>query len=171
MRLSETIRRQMAEVSPYRGGVQSLVAEANGLTVRCELTAADGLGCALSKLELESDSTKDLPFDWLSKLADRLCNRITYLLEPLQTIEADKRTGSVLVRSKKPRKTDGNLSYYEMVADNHHHAMLERYRYDVANRGRTAVPMVLTQDQLEMLVDDLAETMAEINEQSQQSRY
>jgi hypothetical protein len=117
----------------------------------------------LTHLDLVEERKDSLTMDELVHWAEWICGRVTYLLEPLQVVEIDKRNGIAMIRSKMPKRklpkpAGEKISYYEMLADQHHHASLRRYQYRRPTRERGSVPFGLTHEQLEVLVDDLVES-------------
>ena len=91
----------------------------------------------------------------LKAWADRVANRVTYLMEPLVVLELDEQEAAVELRSKTPTPRDGRRSYYEVVLAADGSAVLERISFNEADRKREAVPFQLTREVLERLVDDL----------------
>lgn len=158
MKISDELRRLVDERSPFTGRIESVVAEGGGVTVRCDMQSAEGVGCALTQLDMVEERRKVLNPDDLCRWAEWICGRVTYLLEPLGVVEVDRQSGVAVVRSKPPHRRGDRIAYYEMLADRNHHASLRRYQYDVRSKKRGAVTFPLTHEQLEILVDDLAES-------------
>jgi hypothetical protein len=155
MNLSQTVRRRVEERAPLVGQVEQILASEGGLTIRCELQEAQRLGCALTQIELVADSPRRLDPNELADRAQQICSKVTYLLEPLQPIEVDGLAKTALVRSRTPRKADGAISYYELLTSSDCHTSLRRYCFDESQRKRRLVEFLLTNDQLELLLDDL----------------
>lgn len=153
--LSHTITQRVRQNAPFHDHLEHVVASDAGLTVHCDVSGAEMLGVALTRLQLVEDSPKALTASELASRANKLCERVTYLLEPLQTIEVDSRSRSVLVRSKQPRKQGKILSYFELLSVAGEGISLSRYSFDPEAGQRTAVEFILTPDQLELLLDDL----------------
>jgi hypothetical protein len=141
--------------APFHDHVEHVIASDGGLTVKCAIAGAERLGCALTQLELVEEDRAVLTLDQLDARAERICKRITYLLEPLGKIEVDALAKSALVRSARPKKQGETISYYELLASADRHTTLRRYCYDAHRRSRSAVDFSLTNDQLEMLLEDL----------------
>jgi hypothetical protein len=163
MSVSESLHKLVEERIPFRDRIEPIVASDQGVTVRCDLTQAEGVGCMLTHLDLVEERKDSLTMDELVHWAEWICGRVTYLLEPLQVIEIDKKTGIAMIRSKMPKKklakpAGEKIAYFEMLADQHHHASLRRYQYRRPTRDRGSVPFGLTHEQLEVLVDDLVES-------------
>lgn len=155
MSLSHALLAQVSDRVPFQNRVEQIIARADKTTVRCELSAAERLGFALTRLELIEEDQGMQTFAQLERRAEQLCAKVTYLLEPLQPIELDRQLGSALLRSRVPRRRGDLLSYYEVLANTDHHMTVQRFCYDRAARKRRVVEFVLSPDQLEMLVDDL----------------
>lgn len=161
MNLSDTVQRLVSERMPFQGRIEPIVASSEGVTLRCDLTSAEKVGCTLTQIDLVEERHPAISMDDLVHWAEWICGRVTYLLEPLRVIEMDKQAGIALIRSGKPKTRRGEISYYELVADRHHHAWLRRYQAKARVRG--SVPFPLTHEQLEVLIDDLVES-AHVNE-------
>lgn len=155
MNLSEVIRRGVQHRAPFHDHVEHVIASEGGLTVRCAISGAERLGCALAQLELVEEGRTVLTLDQLDDRVEQICQKITYLLEPLGKIEVDSLTKSALVRSATPKRQGEQISYYELLASADRHTTLRRYCYDAAKRSRATVDFALTNDQLELLLEDL----------------
>jgi hypothetical protein len=155
MSLSQTVQSRVSARAPFREQLEQVIASEGGVTVRCELSGADALGCAITQLQLVAESPRSLTMDELAAHADRICEKVTYLLEPLRCVEVDRQARLALLRSRQPKQKEKQLGYYELLLSADQTASLRRYSYDRGARKRTAVPLILTLDQLEMLVDDL----------------
>ena len=156
MNLSWIVRSRVADRAPFRDRLEQVIASRDRVTVRCEVSCADSLGCALTQMQvLDEGGPETLAPEQLAARAERICDTVTYLLEPLRTIEVDQRAHVALIRSREPRRRGTQLSYYELLTTDDHGMSLHRYRFDDATRKRTAIPYVLTGDQLETLLDDL----------------
>ena len=162
MNISESIRRGVQHRAPFHNHVEQIIASESGLTVRCAVSGAERLACALTQLELVEEGLKSLTMEQLNARAERICQKITYLLEPLGKIEVDSLAKSALLRSAKPKTTGTQISYYELLASADRHTTLKRYCYDASRRDRTAVEFSLSNEQLELLLDDLVTLTAEV---------
>lgn len=158
MKISDELRRLVTERSPFTGRIESVVAEDEGVTVRCDVTTAETVGCSLAQLDMVEERRRILNPDDLCRWAEWICGKVTYLTEPLGLVEIDRQSGLAVLRSKPPLRRGERIAYYEMLADRHHHASLRRYQYDLRSKKRGAVSFPLTHEQLEFLVDDLAES-------------
>jgi hypothetical protein len=142
--------------APFPGGVQRLEAAEAGLaSVRCDVVAADGVGCALVELECRPIGRRPGANDLLH-YANDLCKRINYLMEPLRVVEFDPKAG-VLVLSEKPRRKGDALGYYHFHASPTGGTLLHRVEYSADVRKKVFSPFALTHDQFEQLVEDLVD--------------
>lgn len=155
MNLSEVIRRGVQHRAPFHDHVEHVIASEGGLTVRCAISGAERLGCAIAQLELVEEGQAVLTLDQLDDRVEQICRKVTYLLEPLGKIEVDAMAKSALVRSATPKRQGEQISYYELLACADRHTTLRRYCYDSGRRTRSSVDFALTNDQLELLLDDL----------------
>ncbi len=83
---------------------------------RCEIETADSLACSLNWISYSSSVLEQLADQALKEFADQLASRLTYLLEPICTIEADPDV--VQLRSQPPscNAEDRSRSYFELLA-------------------------------------------------------
>jgi hypothetical protein len=158
MTLSQSVRRRVEERAPLVGQVEQILSSEGGLTIRCEVQEAQRLGCALTQIELVAESPTPCDAMELADRAQRICDKVSYLLEPLQPIEVDGLSRTALVRSRTPRKSEGAISYYELLTSCDHHTSLRRYCFDESQRKRRLVEFLLTNDQLELLLEDLMQS-------------
>ena len=158
MRLGRIIRDRIDQGGPFQDQLQELVATQDNVTLRCELSGADRLSCALTQVKVVDEGATILSAEALTRRAEGICSTITYLLEPLRPIEIDRLAGAAMLRSHQPRRQENCISYYELLVGSDHLTAMRRYCYEVSSRQRQAVRFVLTKDQLELLLDDLAAT-------------
>lgn len=155
MTLSQTVWAGVQRQAPFHDQVEEFVASEGAVHVRCGISSAELLSCALLRLEVWTEQGKRLSDAELAQRANLICQQITYLLEPLKTVELDAHSHTALVRSGKPKSRDGSLSYYELLVTDDQHALMQRYSFDKFARRRNPVAFPLTVEQLEQLVDDL----------------
>jgi len=142
--------------APFSGGVQRLEAAEAGLaSVRCDVVAADGVGCALVALECRSAAQRPAASDVL-RLAGDLCKRVNYLMEPLRLVEFDPKAGAIVL-SEKPRRKGDSVGYYHFHASPTGATVLHRVEYNAAVKRKVFSPFALTHEQLEQLVEDLVD--------------
>ncbi len=121
-------------------------------TARCEIEAGDSLACSLKSVEYSSTALEQLAEKELRELADQLAGRLTYLLEPICTIEADP--DLVQMRSQPPAHdaADGSRSYFELLA---RPGQLRLVRYHKqAGQPRQSTAMQLTHEAVARLLLD-----------------
>ena len=111
---------------------------------RCEIEAADSLACSLHWIDYTSSVLSQLADHALKDFSDQLASRLTYLLEPISTIEADPDV--VQLRSQPPscNSEDGSRSYFELLARSSR-LRLVRYHKQVGE-PRQEVTMHLTHE-------------------------
>jgi len=130
--------------------------EVDGLRVRLEIGEQGPIGCSINRLTVWPVHA---PFWVLVDVGEAVASRVTYLLEPLKVIETAPRLGLMQIRSARPLVRRGQTEYYEILAalqvDGHIGLSLARYRTQKGARGRTLVPINLTWETLERLLDDL----------------
>jgi hypothetical protein len=155
MNIAQTIRDRVETRGSFRDHVEELVANDLELTVRCALSSADGIGCGLLSVQIADERPGTFAASDVVRLADGICGKVTYLLEPLRTIEVDSRAPAALVRSAVPRLRGESLCYYELLVGGDHRTTVQRYSFDKAAHERKPVEILLTKDQLEVLIADL----------------
>lgn len=166
MNLSDTIRRGVELHAPFHDHVEQVLASQGGVTVRCSVSGAERLGCALTELELIEPGAAPLTMAELDERVERICAKVTYLLEPLRKIELDANAKVALVRSREPKhllvaRPDADapaiehVAYYELLAQANRRVTLQRYRFVPTNRKRAPTEILLTNEQLALLVEDL----------------
>jgi hypothetical protein len=96
-----------------------------------------------------------VPFDRLETWAESLCKKVTYLLEHIGPLEADREAQSVLVRSAPPTKEPDRSSYYEMLVQAPGQLALRRYVRSAGSAGRVACDIQVTHEVLIKLVGDI----------------
>jgi hypothetical protein len=156
MSISRALMDGLGGRAPLTSGVQRLEAIEAGLaSVRCDVVAADGVGCAIAKLECQAIGRGPAAAD-LARYANDLCKRVTYLMEPLRVVEFDPKAGA-LVLSEKPRRKGDSVGYYHLHAKPSGATVLHRVEFSESAKQRVFSPFALTHDQLEQLVDDLVD--------------
>ncbi|HUS39445.1 MAG: hypothetical protein WBF93_01830 [Pirellulales bacterium] len=139
---------QGALVSP-----QQIAISGDNYQFVCELNALGTLGCALSHMTVCGDKLATASLDELKQVSELLASKLTYLLEPVATIEVDPEGCTVQMRSDPPhRERDGNV-YYELLV-RPGEVTLRRYRTE-QRQPREAVAAHLTREVLVRLADDL----------------
>ena len=70
-------------------GPQTIEASDEGRRIFCEVTAVGPLGCAVNHVTLETEELADTAIEDLKAIGQSLAAKLTYLLEPVATIEVD----------------------------------------------------------------------------------
>lgn len=138
------------------------VSDGSGVTASVEVISVESLGVACDELRLEIPSLGTSTLDILKKWANRLCQRVTYLLENLGPLEFDAQENQVLIRSTPPdNSASGTTKYYEVMLSSHGAGRfsLRRFSNDSTGSGRVPVPLQLTHEQLSKLINDLVATI------------
>ncbi|MDZ4821578.1 MAG: hypothetical protein SGJ20_21670 [Planctomycetota bacterium] len=123
--------------------------------LECELTHLDQLACAFDRLEVTCDSLQSSSLQQLTQLAEKLAARLTYLLEPIKTIEVDSQNVVVQMRSNPPQKNDDGTFYYELNVRQGGVLSLRRF-HKVAGSPRATVAAEVTREVFLRLVDDFS---------------
>jgi hypothetical protein len=92
----------------------------------------------------------------LQQQAAEIERRIFYLLEDFRLVELDEINGLAQVRSAAPHQKNDETLYYEMLLRQGNSLVITRFQKDHQSEKRQSIPMHLTEETLERLVDDLA---------------
>lgn len=140
------------------------VVDPSGVTLRLELTQLDSMSCAFSELALYVPRLQNSAFDVLQRWAFGLSQRVSYLLEKIESLEFDPANGQVLIRSNPPHSTAVGTHYYEIVLSSTGNGtfVLKRFRSISGQPGRDPVEIQLTHEVLLRLVDDLVGTIPSV---------
>jgi hypothetical protein len=111
----------------------------------------DGKRIECEVLELNPLASLDAP--GLKKVAEALASRLTYLLEPIRTIEVDSDRCVVQLRSNPPHTEEGRTTYYELIVRSPGSIGLARYAKQ-SGEARQLVPATFTREVLARLVTD-----------------
>jgi hypothetical protein len=130
-------------------------AEAAGARLTLHLTAAGAVGLAFDALEFTAADRAERSPEALRAWADRLADRLTYLMEPLAVLEHDLGSGELVLRSQTPTARDGRRTFYEVRLRRDGTMRLGRVAFDDSARTRTPAPCRMTVEALERLADDL----------------
>ena len=140
-------------------GVHQVQCEADGARLQCEIVALDTLACAFNYLGVELDALSQAPAAALKQVADQLSRRLTYLLEPITSVEIDADQCVVQLRSNPPQKDDAGTSYYELLVKKGGLVSLCRYQKQPGD-VRRRVPAHVTREVFLRLVDDFSKAAA-----------
>jgi len=130
-----------------------------GPTVEAELTAVDSLSCALRELRIAAPEFATASLTALEAWADRVCQRVTYLLEHIGPLEADAAAQAVLVRSTPPTNVEGRKSFYEMWVKAPGVVSLRRFNHAPGDASRQQVDLQITHEALLKLLRDVVEAI------------
>lgn len=134
-------------------GPRVIAVKHDGAVLRCEITAIDALAVSFRKLTLETLELAGVSLTQLEGIAKHLSEKLSYLLEPVEPIEADALTCTVQMRSNPPQKDDDGSSYYELLVKAGGELSLERYRKEPGAR-RAPLDATVTREVLMRLVGD-----------------
>ncbi|MEM8864801.1 MAG: hypothetical protein AAGF31_04575 [Planctomycetota bacterium] len=114
---------------------------------------AGSLAVTCWELRLTTDRLAGVTIERVRAVAEEVTRRVTYLLEPIQPIEADAEACIVQMRSVEPDERGDTRTYYEALAKKGGTISLQRFE---AQRGamRTSVAMTLTKEIIERLAED-----------------
>jgi hypothetical protein len=139
-------------------GPRVVAVKHDGAVLRCEVTAIDALAVSFRKLALETLELAGVPLARLEQIAKNLSEKLSYLLEPVEPIEADAHTCTVQMRSNPPQKDDDGHSYYELLVKAGGELSLERYRKEPGAK-RTPLDATVTREVLLRLAGDFADAV------------
>ncbi len=142
---------------------QRVVALEGPRTVRCEVDQCDQLAVAVYELVLETSELANIKVATLQRASESLCQRVTYLLEPISPIETDADSCIVQMRSSPPQQHENGRFYYELML--RRGGAVTMYRYEKQPGSiRQRVAANLTHEVLGRLVDDFNTTVDEVTD-------
>jgi hypothetical protein len=136
-------------------GSDALRAQTDNGTLEATIARADSMSVAFSSFLFTSDKLATAETPALSRIADQLASRLTYLLEPLRVIEVDGQAGAVQMRSHPPYQRQEQTRYYEVLVQRGGSVSLLRYERQ-PGEPRTAIPATVTEEVFFRLADDFA---------------
>ncbi|MFI4874752.1 MAG: hypothetical protein ACIALR_05425 [Blastopirellula sp. JB062] len=128
-----------------------------GGRLRLKEASVESVGVSASGAQYAPSQNWNVSGDQGRKLATKIKDRVHYLLEPLEVIEAE--SDAILLRSDKPHQSEGVRSYYEGWAKPDGFD-LKRYAAK-SNQPRESTPLRLTREIVERLAHDLDSIAAE----------
>lgn len=161
MLLKESIEREMtrlAALPALNSNNERLSVAADVGTLESELTAVDALACTFVSFRLETARLANSSLDELKKLGDALSKRLTYLLEPIRTVEVDPDDHVVQMRSDPPQADENSMTYYELLV-RRGELNLRRYTKSPAS-FRRAVSAHVTREVFQRLAADFVAAVA-----------
>lgn len=154
---------QESKVRVGKHGNYLLEWKSEDAVIKAEFLQEDSIGVLTSWLEVEKNAGESVDSsEYLKTAAEGIVERVNYLMEPLKIVEIDSAGNAVQLRSERPERTQGTLSYYEVILKAgkwfgyRNHLSFRRYSHrseDEPNRKAVAFP--LTKQQLERLINDL----------------
>lgn len=158
-----TLREEILSKLPGTIGKQHqrVTSSAGPRTLRCEIDQCDQLAVAVYELVLETPELANVEVAKLQAASKALCERITYLLEPISPIETDADGCIVQMRSTPPQQQENGRFYYELFL--RRGGSVAMYRYEKQPGAmRQRVPATLTHEVLGRLVEDFDKTVEDI---------
>lgn len=140
---------------------QRVTANVGARTLRCEIDQCDQLAVAVYELVLETAELANVETAKLQAASKALCERVTYLLEPISPIETDPEGCIVQMRSSPPQKHEDGRFYYELFLRRGGSVTLHRYEKH-PGKIRQRVAATLTHEVLGRLVEDFDKTIDEV---------
>lgn len=156
MSLKTDVVQSLLQFASAGGGPFTLDVQGTNGRLAAQVTAVDRLACAFEELRLESPALANKSMDELKVLSNRLCQRLSYLLEPIALIETDADTCTTQLRSSPPSKEDDQTYYYEILVRRGGSIALMRYEKQ-PGVPRVVVPASVTHEVLGRLASDFDE--------------
>lgn len=125
------------------------------LRLVAEVVLADQLSCLVSEISVRATDGQVYSTDELRVKGDDLCHRLSYLLEPIRVLEVDAMGGEVQARSQPPDRQPDRIRYYELRFATPSTLKLQRFEKQVGPNQRHQIPLQLTYELLEKLMNDL----------------
>ena len=132
----------------------------DAVTVACEFTSIERLGCSFNELNCRINSGKELSEEQIERISDELCKTLSYLEEPIRRIEFDRSERFAMMRSDPPERDESATRYYELNVTSNL-IQLSRFEKATEKRHRQKIACVVTQHIMSRLVGDMVLTVAE----------
>ena len=132
----------------------SVRVQAGTTKVEAQVSAFDSLGVAFRTLEISREN----PQTSLEAIAQTASDRITYLWEPLALLERDLDRERIQLRSSPPYVDSEAIAFYEARLSRQNgrvHVQMTRYRQVKGQKRRAQIPVTLTHEAFQRLVNDL----------------
>jgi len=140
------------------GPAQTVRVSTDSLECECTLASLDAIGCELAQITVTGSVIADASMSHIRAIAKSLARDMTYLLEPIRTIESDADLRTAQLRSDPPHQTDDATFYYEIVA---RPAELSLCRYAKSSgEPRRRVNSAFTHEVLVRIVRDFERAVA-----------
>jgi hypothetical protein len=135
------------------GGAATVAVDAAPRQVMCDTLERTSLAVSFQRLQLATTELASASTADLQRISKSLSDRLTYLLEPISSIEVDAQECVVQMRSNPPHKDDDGRSYYELLVRRGGEIALVRYRKENGT-ARRQIPATVTREVLVRLVSD-----------------
>lgn len=131
------------------------------IEVMIDFTSVDSMSCSLKEIRVNVPALTQATFDKLKEWGQKLCQRVTYLLENIGPLEYDEDAGQVLIRSTPPDQNKAGTRFYEIILSSHSngHFSLKRFESQQGQNGRTQVDIQVTHEVLRKFIEDLLDTV------------
>jgi hypothetical protein len=155
MTLAETLLSKLVEARPTSPGRFTLAHTdaALGWTVSLDIEKADALSCQLWEVSCVRNAGEEPA---LRLWADRLAERVTGLMEPLQVVEVDTLKNEAILRSEAPTVRNEKRAHFELKLEGGRKASLRRYQAAIdPTAKRQPTTFVLTHEVIAKLAEEL----------------
>jgi hypothetical protein len=152
MSLQADIERELLRIQAVTGRGLLQIDTGSG-RVEADLLAVDAVGCALETLAYTTTKLANSSLDDLKRISQQLTGKLTYLLEPIGLVEADRDRAAIQLRSSPPKKGEDGTSYYELMVRRGGDVTLSRYQKK-PGQIRQIVRANFTREVLVRLADD-----------------
>lgn len=149
--------RQLLGIHPSGGTLRADLEGGDLTLVDLEL---DRIGCQFTRLTYQTARMRDWDLRQAKQACQNLAQRLSYLLEPIQLIEADAESVIMQMRSMPPSSNDAGLTYYECLVQRGGRIDFQRFRKE-DNLDRSPIRTQLTRETLERLTSDVIQTSYE----------
>lgn len=136
-------------------GSRDMCASADNGRLEVTIANADKMSVAFTSFAFHSDRLANAETAQLSRIADTLASKLTYLLEPLRVVEIDGNAGAVQMRSYPPYQRDKQTKYYEVLVQRGGSISLVRYERQ-PGEPRQPIAAHVTEEVFYRLADDFA---------------
>jgi hypothetical protein len=152
MSLQADIDRELHRIQAVTGRGLLQIDTGSG-RLEADLLAVDAVGCALETLAYTTTKLANASLDDLKRISQQLTGKLTYLLEPIGLVEADRDRAAIQLRSSPPKKGEDGTSYYELLIRRGGDVTLSRYQKK-PGQIRQIVRANFTREVLVRLADD-----------------
>jgi hypothetical protein len=158
MTIKQDIERELNRIQSLQTPARLELSAPTG-TLESQLADVDAIGCAFESFVFRTSKLSGATIDQLKKLSDNLTRKLTYLLEPIGTLEADAESCTIQLRSTPPQQGDDGSSYYELLVKRGGEISLCRYR-KAPGQPRRVISAQVTREVFSRLAEDFAAAVA-----------